>query len=332
LQKTNHDELELAAKLAKALPRGHQASIAATLRRSIRRLGPLGSDVLRLAAALAAAPLPLGLIAPILQHADGLDDPAAREQAALGVDQAENLSLASPTGLDANPKVSEEPPVEGGWVVHALVARTMRFTDSRPKRTAALRAAAVSVLTQALQAIVDARAHVTVQAMVPHARELARHPSTVTEADLLGWVARYDYQRGDFRPAEQGWRQQWDTCRQLLGANHPDTLTSMNNLAATLYALGDLAGARDLQQQARDAQQRRLGADHPTTLRSMNNLASTLADLGDLAGARQLHQQVLDAFQRVLGPDHPTTRKAADNLASVVQAQAEAAPPGRAPS
>ena len=120
LQDTRHDELELAGELAKALPGGHQASIAATLRRSISRLGPAGTDVLRLAAVLAAAPLPLALIAAVLQHADGLDQEAARRQSTRGAAQAETFSLASPTGLGADPDAAgEESIVEGGWVVHA---------------------------------------------------------------------------------------------------------------------------------------------------------------------------------------------------------------------
>src|SRR6266536_1694657 len=55
---------------------------------------------------------------------------------------------------------------------------------------------------------------------------------------LLGWVARYDNQRGDYRPAELGYRQQGDTYQRVLGPDHPDTLKSMNNLAVTLADLG----------------------------------------------------------------------------------------------
>jgi eukaryotic-like serine/threonine-protein kinase len=36
--------------------------------------------------------------------------------------------------------------------------------------------------------------------------------------------------------------------RRVLGDDHPDTLTLMNNLALTRHALGDLEGARDLLQ------------------------------------------------------------------------------------
>jgi hypothetical protein len=141
IKDTSRDELELAADLAGALPGGHQASIAATLRRGAHRLGPAGSDVLRLAAMLAAAPVPLTLIAATLQQADGLEEQAARQQATRGIAQAENVSLATQAGVGADPETAGEPTVEGGWVVHALVARTMRLSDPEPQRTQALRPA-----------------------------------------------------------------------------------------------------------------------------------------------------------------------------------------------
>ena len=71
-------------------------------------------------------------------------------------------------------------------------------------------------------------------------------------------------------------RQALEIDRQTLGDDHPDTLTTMNNLAATLRNQGDLAGARALQEQVLEARRRVLGEEHPDTLTSMNNLAETL--------------------------------------------------------
>jgi Tetratricopeptide repeat len=50
--------------------------------------------------------------------------------------------------------------------------------------------------------------------------------------------------------------------RRVLGDDHPDTLTLMNNLALTRHALGDLEGARDLLAQALAGYGRTLGDDH----------------------------------------------------------------------
>ena len=53
----------------------------------------------------------------------------------------------------------------------------------------------------------------------------------------------------------------------MLGDEHPDTLTSMNNLAATLQAQGDLAGRPRAPGAVLAARRRVLGDEHPDTLR-----------------------------------------------------------------
>jgi len=67
----------------------------------------------------------------------------------------------------------------------------------------------------------------------------------------------------------------------VLGADHPDTLTSANNLAAVLHALGQVQAARDLNRDTLDRRRRVLGADHPDTLTSASNLANDLRALGE---------------------------------------------------
>lgn len=106
--------------------------------------------------------------------------------------------------------------------VHALVARTVRFRELASARLAALRATAIAVLTGDLRAIEDARAHTILQDVVPHARELARNAPNVTEAGLLGWVARYNDERGAFTSARAQYEQVVDTCRWVLGEEHPE--------------------------------------------------------------------------------------------------------------
>ena len=105
-----------------------------------------------------------------------------------------------------------------------------------------------------------------------------------------------------------------DARRRVLGEEHPNTLTSMSNLAQNLLAQGDLPGARKIQEQVLDVIRRVLGEEHPNTLTSMNNLAGTLWFQGDLAGARKLLEQVLKVRRRVLGEEHPATVNSAWNL------------------
>ena len=55
----------------------------------------------------------------------------------------------------------------------------------------------------------------------------------------------------------------WRRGRRVLGEEHPDTLTSMNNLAETLRAQGDHDGARQLQERVLEVRTRVLGEEHP---------------------------------------------------------------------
>jgi hypothetical protein len=121
--------------------------------------------------------------------------------------------------------------------------------------------------------------------LLPAARALAEHTRThdahrtagLSLAHLLG---RYLYSRGDLVASRAVQEEVLTGRQQLFGERHPDTLTSMNNLAATLGTLGDLVGARALQERVLAVRREVLGERHPDTLTSMNNLANTLQVLG----------------------------------------------------
>ncbi len=66
-----------------------------------------------------------------------------------------------------------------------------------------------------------------------------------------------------------------ETRKTKLGADHPDTLTSMANLASTYWNQGRWEEAETLEVQVMETRKTKLGADHPDTLTSMANLAST---------------------------------------------------------
>ena len=76
-----------------------------------------------------------------------------------------------------------------------------------------------------------------------------------------------------------------DRRRRVLGADHPDTLTSASNLAGDLRALGEYQAARELNEDTLARRRRVLGDDHPSTLNSANNLADDLRALGEARDA-----------------------------------------------
>jgi len=101
----------------------------------------------------------------------------------------------------------------------------------------------------------------------------------------------------------------------LLGTDHPDTLSSRNNLAGAYCDAGRLDEAITLHEQTLTDYTRILGPHHPDTLLSRNNLASSYWHAGRLDEAITLYEQTLKDFENLLGPNHPDTLTTQDNLA-----------------
>ncbi|CAN9281338.1 unnamed protein product [Alternaria alternata] len=106
-----------------------------------------------------------------------------------------------------------------------------------------------------------------------------------------------------------------------LGAHHPDTLTSMVNLASTYINQGRWGEAEKLDVQVMETSKTKLGADHPDTLSSMNNLASTYSNQGRWDEAEKLDVQVMETRKTKLGADHPDTLTSMNNLAYTLKSQ-----------
>jgi len=104
-------------------------------------------------------------------------------------------------------------------------------------------------------------------------------------------------------------------CERVLGEDHPNTLTSRNNLAYAYQTAGLLDDAIPLHQRTLTDCERVLGDDHPDTLASRNNLAYAYRSAGRLDDAIPLYQRTLTDSERVLGDDHPDTLASRNNLA-----------------
>ena len=72
-------------------------------------------------------------------------------------------------------------------------------------------------------------------------------------------------EQGRLNEAEQLEIQVIEMTKKLLGAEHPDTLTSMENLASTYRRQGRLNEAEHLEIQVMDMTKNLLGAEHPDT-------------------------------------------------------------------
>ncbi|RYO93786.1 hypothetical protein DL763_004271 [Monosporascus cannonballus] len=129
----------------------------------------------------------------------------------------------------------------------------------------------------------------------------------LARASLLHCAAGFLYYQGQWKDAEKLQVQATELRKEVLGEKHPDTLTSMGNLASTYCNQGRWKEAELLGLQVLETRKRVLGEEHPDTLTSMANLAFTWNSQGRLGDALALMQNCLDLQQRALGPNHPRT-------------------------
>jgi tetratricopeptide (TPR) repeat protein len=125
-------------------------------------------------------------------------------------------------------------------------------------------------------------------------------------AELLDRSADYFFGRQSFTQGIPLARDALAIREQALGPEHPDTATSLFNLANLLYYQGDIAEARPLYERALAICEKVLGPEHPDTAMSLNHLAVLLNSLGDFAAARLLSERGVAIQEKAFGPEHPS--------------------------
>ncbi len=75
----------------------------------------------------------------------------------------------------------------------------------------------------------------------------------------------------------------------MLGENHPDVATSLNNLAGLYEFQGRYKEAEPLHLEALDLHKRLLGENHPDVATSLNNLAGLYESQGRYKEAEPLY-------------------------------------------
>ena len=103
--------------------------------------------------------------------------------------------------------------------------------------------------------------------------------------------------------------------RRELGTDHPDTLTTRNDLATWLGEKGRVAEAIVAFTDLLPDLLRVLGADHSATLSARHNRARWLGEAGQHGEAIAAFEELVADRVRVLGPDHPQTLRTRNNLA-----------------
>ncbi|KAH8834495.1 hypothetical protein DL96DRAFT_1704089 [Flagelloscypha sp. PMI_526] len=196
--------------------------------------------------------------------------------------------------------------------LHPLVQEWARSHSQRYQDNARTAQTLLSLATPIGDSILD---NMRMRSLAPHLRESI--VLGITEHyTLLSCMEKVFRHGGLLRQCHDVCQIELTERRQRLGACHPDTLGSMNNLAITYSRLGQHRNALELNEQVVKLRKRILGEEHPDTLRSMNNLANTYSDLGQHRDALELNEQVVKLRKRILGEEHPSTLASMNNLAN----------------
>ena len=108
---------------------------------------------------------------------------------------------------------------------------------------------------------------------------------------------------------------------RAFGPDHPDTLTSRNDLANAYLDAGRADEAIALHERTLADRERVLGETHPDTLVSRNSLAFAYRSAGRLDQAVPLLERTLADRERVLGETHPDTLASRNDLATAYRAE-----------
>ena len=295
------DLIDASADLIGALPSGHERSIVATYKHSLLKLGDNSKDYLRLAANLSPAVIPNALAEKVFALCDGLEKNLARKFTRQAIAGCNHHSLVKSVGNYQQ--------------VHALTSAVVDHLGwAMDERAADIRAAAIDSLTETIQSDITHDEAVKIGPELEHARHLTAASLGEGELKLIDKVAEFDRSRGHFQQAIEGYKRLIAYYQDKNGPDHTDTLTSINNLAETLWAMGDHKDAKHLLEQVLERRKEILGPDHPDTMTSINNLSETLWDIRDFKGAKQLQEQVFERRKEILGPDHPDTMTSINTL------------------
>jgi len=145
----------------------------------------------------------------------------------------------------------------------------------------------------------------------------------LVEASLRQTIGSSYKDLGLFPEAGQQMERALSLRQRVLGPEHPDTLTSMQELGDVLAKQSKFVQADKLLTRVLETRRRIRGQYSPETLGVMNDLAIAVGGEGDYVRSEQLLTGVLEIQRRVLGEQHPDTLAVMNNLATIYTNQGQ---------
>jgi tetratricopeptide (TPR) repeat protein len=274
---------------------------------------PASADLLRMSAFLAPQLIPLDLLRTRTTQLDGA---LAGKLAAASDDPLLLDELLKPL-MDYS-LVHRD--VEGNsYSIHLLVQEVVR--ERMPSESRKLWAErAISVMNSVFPDAEEFANWPLCERLIAHALAcMALIRSYQLESEqagrLLNYAGRYLDERAQYAEAESLLQRALDIRERILGPDHPDTATSLSDLARLCQTQGKYEPAKTLNERALAVREKILGPEHPDTATSLNNLAGLYQDQGRYAEAEPLYRRALEIKEKALGPEHPNTGTSLNNLA-----------------
>ncbi|NHE58971.1 tetratricopeptide repeat protein [Cyclobacterium plantarum] len=142
---------------------------------------------------------------------------------------------------------------------------------------------------------------------------------TTKYAQFLYALANASKQSGNYEEAEQYYTELTVLWKSVVGENHPEYPTSLNNLAALYESMGRNAEAELLYLKTIEIDKAQLGEDHPDYATSLNNLAGLYQNMRRYAEAEGLYLKTIEIDKAQLGEDHPDYATSLNNLAGLYE-------------
>ncbi|MCZ6835224.1 MAG: serine/threonine-protein kinase [Planctomycetota bacterium] len=142
----------------------------------------------------------------------------------------------------------------------------------------------------------------------------------VDQGSVLSTLSRLYHRLGNNEETERFSRESIDIFTRELGAEHPTTLISIDNLINLLLQMERLDEAAEMLALTHEAKKRVLGDEHPETMRTLTHLGSLNHRRGFDDEALAILESHLENCRRVLGDDHPDTLTVMNNLAAIYKA------------
>lgn len=133
--------------------------------------------------------------------------------------------------------------------------------------------------------------------------------------NLLSYMARICKYQQRYAEAEKFYKRSLEITKQLVGENHPDVATHLNNLALLYLEKDHPIEAESLLIQVLEMRKKILGEDHPDLAITQHHLAHLYDTQCRYNEAEPLHLQALKTRIYWLGEEHPDVASSLNDLA-----------------